>query len=99
VGLADLIQRFGGNRCIFYGAPATSKRTFLSELLADPSPKTGQRAFLLIVGPEGGLTDAEERQIEAAGGTGVALAPTILRIETAAVGAAAVWACWMGIEQ
>lgn len=47
----------------------------------------------LLIGPEGGWTDAEIAAFDAAGLTGVHLGATILRIETAAVAAAAiVWA-------
>lgn len=44
---------------------------------------------LLAVGPEGGFTDAELEAAEACGWRRVSLGPTILRIETAAVAAAA----------
>lgn len=53
-----------------------------------PGPTT------LVIGPEGGLTD-EERELLPRGTTRVRLAPYILRIETAAVAAAATWiAAW-----
>jgi len=41
--------------------------------------------ILLIVGPEGGFSDAERRQLAAARVTPVRLGQTILRIETAAI--------------
>ena len=44
----------------------------------------------IVVGPEGGLTDAEVEQATAAGWTIVGLGPSILRIETAAVALTAV---------
>lgn len=56
---------------------------------APPTPTT------LIVGPEGGFTQAERRQLLDAGARPGRLAASILRIETAAVAAAAVWiAAW-----
>ncbi len=51
-----------------------------------PAPVT------LIVGPEGGLTDEELTLLRAGGVRAVRLARPILRIETAALAAAAVWA-------
>ena len=47
---------------------------------------------VLAVGPEGGFTDGERSTILAGGGVAVRLAAPILRIETAACAAAAVWA-------
>lgn len=47
---------------------------------------------VLVVGPEGGFTDAERDRLLAGGGVAVRLAGPILRIETAATAAAAVWA-------
>lgn len=45
----------------------------------------GVAAGIVVVGPEGGLTAEERGALEAAGGRCLALGPTILRIETAAV--------------
>jgi 16S rRNA (uracil1498-N3)-methyltransferase len=47
----------------------------------------------LFIGPEGGWTEDEKQAFEAAGLTAVGLTDTILRIETAAVAAAAVVMC------
>jgi 16S rRNA (uracil1498-N3)-methyltransferase len=46
----------------------------------------------VVIGPEGGLTDAEVEALRDAGAVPVHLAENILRIETAAVSAAAIWA-------
>ena len=48
----------------------------------------------LLIGPEGGWTDEEVARMRAAGLTGVRLTATILRVETAAVAAAAIAATW-----
>lgn len=56
-----------------------------------PAPVT------LVVGPEGGLSALETASLMAAQATMVRLAGSILRIETAALAAAAVWvAAWEG---
>ena len=53
------------------------------------------RPTTLVIGPEGGLTTAELALLEGAGAVRVRLAAPILRIETAALAAAAVWsATW-----
>lgn len=67
--------------------------------LADPSgrpfgdlplPKPAERTFV-VVGPEGGFTDAEVATARDAGFEIVSLGPRILRVETAALTMAARW--------
>ena len=53
------------------------------------------RAAYLLIGPEGGWTDQEEDAFRAVGFTAVALTPSILRIETAALIAAGAVASWL----
>lgn len=56
----------------------------LAEVLArGPAPET----VVVLVGPEGGFTDAEEGAASAAGFEPCSLGPNILRVETAAVAA------------
>ena len=55
-----------------------------------PAPVT------LVIGPEGGFTPAELAALTAGGAATVCLAAPVLRIETAAIAAAAVWsATWL----
>lgn len=49
--------------------------------------KKSPGSVALLIGPEGGLTDAEVAQVAAAGFTGLSLGPRILRTETAAMAA------------
>ena len=54
-----------------------------------------QGAITLLVGPEGGLSDAELDAARRAGYVGVRLGPRVLRTETAGVAAlAAIQALW-----
>ena len=84
--------------------PLTEWRTFCASaalptlrLLAHPSAERGTRNaergdVVIAVGPEGGFTDEEVAQALTAGWRIVSLGPRILRIETAALALAAVWA-------
>jgi len=65
--------------------------TPITMLLRSPS---GPTTLMVFVGPEGGWADEEITHFNAVGAIGVALTPTILRIETAAVATAAVLGCW-----
>jgi 16S rRNA (uracil1498-N3)-methyltransferase len=53
---------------------------------------TSDRPLLVLVGPEGGFTDAERERFLAHGATAVRLGPHVLRVETAAEAAMAVLA-------
>jgi 16S rRNA (uracil1498-N3)-methyltransferase len=61
------------------------------QLLRDEALPT---QLTLMVGPEGGWTEEEMGIFEETGVQAVALTSTVLRIETAAIAAAAVVACW-----
>lgn len=50
--------------------------------------RPGAAVGAVVIGPEGGFTDAEGERLAALGGRAVGLGPRILRIETAAVAAA-----------
>ena len=66
--------------------------------LADWARHQPPQAVTVMVGPEGGFTEAEEQAAIAAGAIGLAMGPRILRTETAGLTAlAALSACWGGI--
>jgi 16S rRNA (uracil1498-N3)-methyltransferase len=64
-------------------------RYFLDESGGAPLARKGAEV-LLMVGPEGGWTDAERECARQAGWTRISLGPAILRAETAAIAAMAV---------
>jgi len=78
VALDGLLERAEGLRLVADAAGAGG------------SIATAGTGFTLLVGPEGGLTDDERRNVLAAGFRPVALGPRTLRAETAAVAALAV---------
>jgi 16S rRNA (uracil1498-N3)-methyltransferase len=57
---------------------------------AAPGERRPEDQVLVLIGPEGGWTDHERQQAEAAGWRGVSVGPHILRAETAALAGAAV---------
>ncbi|QOJ14059.1 MAG: 16S rRNA (uracil(1498)-N(3))-methyltransferase [Planctomycetia bacterium] len=60
--------------------------------LVDAAASSRARRVVAIIGPEGGLTTEEVRACVAAGALGVRLASELLRVETAAISVAAVFA-------
>ena len=57
----------------------------LSSCGPDDLPTPGPRGLALLVGPEGGRTDAERGTASEAGYRGIRLGPRVLRTETAAI--------------
>jgi 16S rRNA (uracil1498-N3)-methyltransferase len=78
VSTAELAQRVrdDGATALVLHESATVKLTELPVAQAD--------SLLLIVGPEGGMTDDEIAELSASGATPVLLGPTVLRTSTAA---------------
>ncbi len=88
-------------RCVLYGHPHREKASILQALTELRLQSGGQaheagentpggESIAIFIGPEGGFTDEECRAIVAAGGVAVSLGASILRVETAAVAAAAI---------
>jgi 16S rRNA (uracil1498-N3)-methyltransferase len=69
-----------------------SDATPVLQLTAAPPPE----ALLMLIGPEGGWTEQELDRFKTCGFTAVSLAETTLRVETAAIAAAAMAAAWAG---
>ena len=70
----------------------SARETSLRSRLPDPPPPR----IAVLIGPEGGFTDAEIASAEEQGFLAVGLGPRILRAETAAIAAAAVLAFAVG---
>ena len=71
----------------------TANKGDTTRLMLSPSAKVGfnsiaqSQAITLLIGPEGGLSDGEERAAIAAGFCAVRFGPRVLRTETAAIAA------------
>ncbi len=88
--LAEALRDASAHRCWLDEQPGAKP------LMSAFSPVVGD-ACALLIGPEGGWTDAERSEFFKAGWIGASLGPTVLRAETAACAALAVvaqmWAC------
>jgi 16S rRNA (uracil1498-N3)-methyltransferase len=71
-------------------ALSTDAPILVADAMGEPYTPTGAERLRLLVGPEGGFTEDEYAQMSSAGVRLVSLGPTTLRIETAAVAAAAI---------
>lgn len=77
---------------VFHGDPRCEALSLLQALHALHSDQAEVASVTIFIGPEGGFTAEEIREIETRGGRAVRVARSILRVETAAVAAAAAWA-------
>jgi len=77
-----LLERLVGATCLVLHESATEP------LASTPLPTDGE--VVVVVGPEGGITDRELRQLAAAGGRPVRLGSSVLRTSTAGAAAASV---------
>lgn len=82
VDLPELVLRMAGATTFVLHEQAQAP------LAAVDLPETGE--VLLVVGPEGGITDGELRELERAGGSPVRLGTSVLRTSTAGAAAACV---------
>lgn len=82
--LTEVVERTPPDRAVF----ADREGVPIRELERD------RNVTLLLVGPEGGLTEAERRLVAEAGWPAVALGAFVLRSETAAVVGAAMLTSW-----
>lgn len=91
----DLTERFADFDLVLFPYENEKGKTIKEALLTATNPMyqeiTGNvlERVALVIGPEGGFSDAEAEQIVAAGGESVSLGKTILRTETAGMAALA----------
>ncbi len=84
---AEAIAQADGLRLLPWEAAASSAPHLAPLLLAQQPPAV---ALHLLIGPEGGISDAEAATAQAAGWQAISLGAQILRAETAALAAVAV---------
>lgn len=87
--ISDLVSTEGVAQMLAGGECGAVLHEDASASLASlPLPRRGD--VIVVVGPEGGISDAEIRAFEAVGGAPAHLGPTVMRTSTAGVAAAAV---------
>lgn len=88
--LADALAFCARDGRVWYGAPGAART--LAEVIGEtPAGGAASRGAAIWIGPEGGFSPGEVTLLEQSGGQSFSLGGTILRVETAAVAAAAVW--------
>jgi len=87
--LPALIAGLPPGAILNYGDPRGARRSWIECLLSRPS--TPRLVEFLCIGPEGGFSEAECHILESADAEAVRLSDAVLRVETAAVAAAAAW--------
>jgi 16S rRNA (uracil1498-N3)-methyltransferase len=83
--ISALVERAKAENMIAWHLSLAENSVPIAELIGDLPP-----ALMVLVGPEGGWTTEESALLESAGIGAVRLTGTVLRVETAAVAAAAV---------
>lgn len=92
--LTAVVEQLGADFAVGWHLSTAPDAAPIARLLQDPSP----RSIVLFIGPEGGWTEEEIARFSAAGVRGVALTQTVLRVETAAVAAAAIVSSIFGTQ-
>jgi 16S rRNA (uracil1498-N3)-methyltransferase len=106
LAMVEACKQSGRSRLMQIDAPMDWKR-FVREIVPDGPTFVADRegaaiseallkvrkagSLVLVVGPEGGLTETERRELIEAGAVSVSLGPRVLRIETAALAMAAIF--------
>lgn len=91
--VSTLIAGIGRSACVF-GLPNAAPGNLADELQSITNSTKRFNPVIVVVGPEGGLSSRELIKLMDAGATPVSWARTVLRIETAGVAAAAVFASY-----
>ncbi len=91
--LVVMVGMLDRSRAVLYADPSPMATPLIEAL-----PAVCDRGTVLFVGPEGGFTAEEIGCIEQAGGRAVRLGALTLRVETAAIAAAAIWSCSAGAD-
>jgi 16S rRNA (uracil1498-N3)-methyltransferase len=93
--ISDVLRDIPSGSRIWCADPDAANPTLIEALRQEGSMAILHPWEVVFVGPEGGFTEGEIAAIVQAGGQRVRLCGPILRVETAAIAAATLWAAWM----
>jgi 16S rRNA (uracil1498-N3)-methyltransferase len=94
-GISEILRDAPPGTRVWCADPDPANSTFAESLRTLASAQATPVGDLVFVGPEGGFTEGEVNAIRQAGGRTVRLCGPILRVETAAVAVACLWAAWV----
>ncbi len=83
-------KKFDGKGALLLFCNEKETDASLAEILREYKNFDGDKNIIILIGPEGGFSEREAREIKAAGGVSVSLGKTILKTDTAAISALAI---------
>ena len=83
-------KKFDGKGALLLFCYEKESEDNLAEILREFKNSDGDKNIIILIGPEGGFSEREAREIKAAGGVSVSLGKTILKTDTAAIAALAI---------
>jgi len=87
--IAELADQLSSSPLLLFGDGGAVQS--MNEVLSNRPPEAD---CVICIGPEGGFDEGERERLRSHGSIPVCLSGTVLRVETAAVAAAAIWASW-----
>jgi 16S rRNA (uracil1498-N3)-methyltransferase len=94
-GISDILSNIPQGSRIWCADPDPANPTLIEALRQQSSAVALSSCEVVFVGPEGGFTENEVATIVQSGGQRMRLCGPILRVETAAIAAATLWAAWI----
>ena len=82
--------KFNGKGALLLFCYEKETEVNLSAVLHEYKKFDGVRKIMILIGPEGGFSDREVREIKNCGGVSVSLGKTVLKTDTAAISALAI---------
>lgn len=86
----EALRRFRSFAAVWLASPDADESAEAPDVVSDTVQPQDD---LVLIGPEGGWDDSERARLVASGARALRLGQHVLRVETAAVTAAAIWAC------
>ncbi len=95
VSISRVVQEYSASSRLAFGDPSGEAISIGDYLTVATDAERQSADTVVFIGPEGGFTAEESRLLIESGAAPIRLADAVLRIETAAVAVASVYACMM----